>query len=211
MNLAEAIIVLGAAKKIANLAASETLVSVAKHLQTSSLLGNKIPRSDTNKDRPESDAQGKGSNNSNSSSSGSSSSYGVPIALHPGALNRQWLIGSARKADQLAAVKTDDVVHVAIETADLSYLNIHVPYPPIALRSNPLSMECLRELHGKGMERVEPVENSAFANDEVNQAPKSTNKADDTLCTSSELDPDSDVSSEQKQELHASTMPSNRA
>ncbi|KAJ2396274.1 hypothetical protein GGI23_003978, partial [Coemansia sp. RSA 2559] len=206
MNLAEAIIVLGAAKKIANLAASETLVSVAKHLQTSSLLGNKIPRSDMNKHRPESDAQGKGSSNSNSNSS-----YGVPIALHPGALNRQWLIGSARKADQLAAVKTDDVVRVAIETADLSYLNIHVPYPPIALRSNPLSMECLRELHGKGMERVEPVENSAFANDEVNQAPKSTNKTDDTLCTSSELDPDSDVSSEQKQELHASTMPSNRA
>ncbi|KAJ1769502.1 hypothetical protein LPJ74_003988 [Coemansia sp. RSA 1843] len=48
MNLAEAIIVLGVAKKIANLAAGETLVGVVKHLQTSSLLGNSIPKADTN-------------------------------------------------------------------------------------------------------------------------------------------------------------------
>ncbi|KAJ2521765.1 hypothetical protein H4217_001195 [Coemansia sp. RSA 1939] len=195
MNLAEAIIVLGAAKRIANLAAKETLVSIGQHLQTSSVFGSKIPRAEASERGPEYDLNKERSPNNK---------YKVPIALHPGPLSRQWLLESTKKEDRQTVPSVIDDSIVEIATADLSQLDIHVPYPPIVLRSNPMSVEELCSVQHRGL-----------SEDECSQKTRSV--APDTPSEPSEpesaLNPESDFDSAngQIQELHASNMPSNRA
>ncbi|KAI9499783.1 ABC1 family-domain-containing protein [Coemansia spiralis] len=201
MNLAEAILVLGAAKKVASLAADETLVSLLRHFQTSSLLGSRIPKAtstvSTDNSKPDADKYNV------LGAKHSLATREIPIALHPGPLSRQWLLESVRTVPIL---KTSP--NITIKTSDLSQLNIHVPHPPIALRSNSLAANSTKNLQSQAIFGTGSINHSTSAHEDLqSQSEGQQTDASSTAASDSIVD----TSNEHTQELYASHMPSNRA
>ncbi|KAJ1822876.1 hypothetical protein LPJ56_000507 [Coemansia sp. RSA 2599] len=176
MALADAYIVLRAAKKIARLAISESAAGIKQHIETSSLFSSGVPQAD--------EGYAAGTTNAVSEKPsdlrypGGPSALGLPIALHPGPLDRTHLLRSIRNPAPANLQREEAACEADLElpraerefkvmTADLTYLRLYVPPPPIVLRGEQLDPSALTAvLRGKKGE----AERSA-GQDDVEQRP----------------------------------------
>ncbi|KAJ2228072.1 hypothetical protein IWW45_006760 [Coemansia sp. RSA 485] len=144
MAFADAYIVLRAAKRIARLAINESAAGIKHHVETSSLFNNGVPRAEEH------------ATNTTDSASGElrgPSERSLPIALHPGPLDRTHLLRSITQHTSAHRQKQADVSNgglleletrdIAITMADLTYLRLHVPPPPIILRGEQMDPSSL--------------------------------------------------------------------
>ncbi|KAJ2739098.1 hypothetical protein GGI20_006166, partial [Coemansia sp. BCRC 34301] len=126
MGLADALLVLRAAMRVAGLAAAEAESAMSHHLATSSLICTRIPtpRPEDSSAKSASDAAGKpplGKAQETAAKEGA--------CAESGALERGGL-ADGKPLDRMASLH--------IKTADLSHLSIHVLPPPIVLRGETL-------------------------------------------------------------------------
>ncbi|KAJ2713195.1 hypothetical protein H4R19_002375 [Coemansia spiralis] len=137
MGAAEAVLLLRAVARVARLAAREAEECAAHYARTSSLLRTQQPPA----------AAPAGEENGGPTALGSGqSAYAVPLALHPGPLDRRELVAPCRRAasDSAPAKPGQPRDGIASYTADLSHLGLHVPPPPIAYGDSSRRMASLR-------------------------------------------------------------------
>ncbi|KAJ2722432.1 hypothetical protein GGI07_003330 [Coemansia sp. Benny D115] len=150
MGLADAYLVLRAAKKIATLAVDEAASDVAYYMRTSSVFGSHIPRATETKQADEA-ADNTVPHDRGAVHVGRShprlSSLGVrnvPIALHPGSLDRKHLLRTIRPHREAAPQQQQQQQQcpskIHIPTANLSHICVHVPPPLILLRGEQLQI-----------------------------------------------------------------------
>ncbi|KAJ2772544.1 hypothetical protein IWQ56_001331 [Coemansia nantahalensis] len=135
MGTADAAILLRAVARIAGLAAREAEACAVHYARTSSLLGARAPPPAAPAAESDYAVPGRGQ-----------SAYPVPLALHPGPLDRKELLAPCRLvANEAARARSDQRQDdIAPCTADLSHLDLHVPPPPIAYGDNSRRMASLR-------------------------------------------------------------------
>ncbi|KAJ2785314.1 hypothetical protein GGI15_001965 [Coemansia interrupta] len=134
MALADAYLVLRATRKVAKLVVREAVAGVEEHMRTSSLFSTGIPQAqDTAPDK-----EGPSTDISNGTWVGKTMPQplsntglsGPPICLHPGPLDRSYLLQSIKQSKS----------EIRVATADLSYLRLYVPPPLICLRGEQLQI-----------------------------------------------------------------------
>ncbi|KAJ1647523.1 hypothetical protein LPJ64_001119 [Coemansia asiatica] len=167
MALADAYIVLRAAKKIARLAISESATDIKHRIETLSLFNSRVPQAN------EQSAESNRANVYEESSSDrhyyrGPSEVGFSITLHPGPLDRTHLLRAISKfqpayfqrekeeEEAVSAVKSKEsnTREFTIITADLSYLRLHVPPPPIVLRGEQLDSRAVSTARHKQPDEI---------------------------------------------------------
>ncbi|KAJ2083840.1 hypothetical protein H4R24_000492 [Coemansia sp. RSA 988] len=149
MGIADVYLVLRAVKRIAGLAAAEARSSVLRDLKTSSLCSCRTRRTEASVSKSEETQQSTSTRAEHANialnrkqthpehidkqiMAANSSVHGVPIALHPGSLDRRELLAFAR--DNVQTDIRNLPADIDIRTTDLSYLDLYLPPPPIILR-----------------------------------------------------------------------------
>ncbi|KAJ2566520.1 hypothetical protein GGH12_000846 [Coemansia sp. RSA 1822] len=138
MGIVDAIFVLRAAKRVAELAVCEAESKVMHHVKTSSLFGRSIPKATDFSANSTVDQQFRDSDAANSLAV-----RGVPIALHHGSLDRKQLLAAIKQTgpDETIEHTEESVLDIVIPTLDMASLGLHVPPPPLVLRPSVTSTE----------------------------------------------------------------------